>query len=767
MKFAKVGIPVAAIIIVIYYVISHKTPDYFPPPEVNRSNTQSKKTSSTNAVNEAAPKEKKEEAVPLLTAKESRKQCKTLIYLVNSKGIENPEKELFNFIELSSHKPSTARAHWELGAFYEKRGSYDSAIEHYLAALKLGALTKAQEFKVRLRLLQTYSMNFEEEQAAAILKNIEELYLAERAPMYEAPKTFPPPDKTHRLLAEALWRAGLLEEGLRYATLAAGAQNRQQQRATLVGARILAAQGKSDEAIEFLTKAVVGENLVDTKFTSKAYLEMVEIALRFDDPHMALDLADKAAERFADKKFYKSFIYQVGETFRKHGDAGWHKFMEEIAFSESGGMRSGALESLISTAKKEMRWEDVEDYYQTLLTVEERSGPKIVEDYIGLLGALVKQDKEITPLMDGLLDFAEKAGESDVASLYRLGKKVFAAGELESAMTFFERVVQLGGNNEWALNSYAQLAKIYTELNDANESAKNYLYYIDENSRQKEHLKTVHGIVKLLNSDSFSAVATPRAQSLNQLLYDSIDSIEDPIELDKLVVFLHNQKQRDAIQYTLNRFIQISPSYSAVEDAVAYENFETTVLKRMHEFALYEELLNRSEGVIGAIKNRTSPNGLRIRYYNASSLWRAGDRAEAKSRFEDILEDSKNNKAVFGEISMVIGMHYYAGRDQKYAEIFDETISRAPNSKGANVARVFLSAKAIEEGNLDQASELNQLALTKTNPAAGVEWERGVYWNSVYLKGLIMTKSGQPDGEALKKEAQSNTKIYSNLLKIN
>ena len=287
------------------------------PAESKHNITSSPETNSLSTQSQVIGPELKN-IEPLLTTKESRKQCKLIIYLINKGTIEDPEQELKEFIKVSAHLPSIARIHWELGFFYEQNGDYNSAAEQYYSALALDSLTPSQDYQVRLRLIQIHANSYEEDLALEVLAQITNKYLSATSVMYTHPVAFPSPDKTYRMLAEALWRGGMLDEAIDYARLVAGSANKAQQQAAIVGAKAYAANGQKDEALDLLHAAIGDDPQSDTKVLSHVYLEMVRIALLFDDKESALHLAETGSTRLYNKDFRASFVFRLGDLFRKN-----------------------------------------------------------------------------------------------------------------------------------------------------------------------------------------------------------------------------------------------------------------------------------------------------------------------------------------------------------------------------------------------------------------------------------------------------------------
>ena len=331
--------------------------------------------------------------------------------------------------------------------------------------------------------------------------------------------------------------------------------------------------------------------------------------------------------------------------------------MEEMAFSEEKGFRIGALEKLISTAKRNKQWGDVERYFQQMVILEERRGAKIVEDYLGLMESLQMQEKSIAGLMTSLTAFAETAQAKDIPALYRFGKEFSAAGEEQQALSFYEKILQFEEQDKWSFNTLSQVADILFRMGDIEGEREYNLKSFNEGALLGYSEQSIHSAIKILDSLTDSRNSHLKFK-MEEGVAEQLHSIDDPASLSRLVVFFQNRNLSKWANESLDRMSRLLaelPDKVSLAEKVEYEKM---YMDRLLEMGFFTKMVSRYEYLVGngtINQSRYNREVTDLEFNYALSLYKDGNESKALDVFNELIQKTQNDVEAYPYYAVALG----------------------------------------------------------------------------------------------------------------
>ncbi|MGD9873839.1 MAG: tetratricopeptide repeat protein [Kiritimatiellia bacterium] len=677
---------------------------------------------------------------------------------------DQAEKILHQILALNPDPGTEALARQMLADALCYTKHYENAAEELEQAIALGTLSAAKEFYAYVELIRLKIKLFDYDAVPALLAQVEQKFLSPTSPMYTTPDNFPPADRTYFVLAEMLWNSGMPEEALKYASIVAGFQTSRGREAAIIAAQALEAMGQIDPAISIMEQALGEFDNENPKILARVYYALIKLALKHKAPSVAISLAEEGRNRFNGEMAAK-YSYHVAQMIQKSLKDGGREFMEAVAASEFEGVRIGALDNLIGMALEQKQWAKVEEYCLRVLSLSDCPPNRYLENSIALMTALAMQEKDISVVLESLMDYTQKKGSSKNGySTYRIAKELEKLGRKDKAESLYSGILKKGWKEEWAGRSAFQMVDIYVQNGQLQEAADLLSDFIVYQEKEGDRKESIRGITKLLEIPGIENIQNPA--QLIHAIEDNLSEIQDPDLLLNLAALLTNRKMTGQARKCVDMALALAETI--LQNMTPQERIsrETLICRRLYELGDLDSLLSRIDAISSDIFNDPLvklEEYAELKFYMGFALWNTGHEEEASAIFEHILGLLAGNEDFYPNIAVNIAVLYRETNPAKYQELIESAIMLSPSSFGASLGRIWLGIDALLVNDIDAAEAYAQAILANTSPSSEIEWTRDLYWNGLFLEGYVMAARQLADGEATMKKAVSRGGIMDRL----
>lgn len=703
------------------------------------------------------------EEAGLVTVQLSQKIRQARKFLEQSK-FDQAENLLGQILGLNPDPATEALARQMLADVLCYTRQYERAAAELERAISLGRLSGAKEFYAYVELIRLKIKLFDYDAAPDLLAQVEQKFLGPTSPMYTDPDNFPPVDRSYFILSEMLWNSGMPEEALKYASVVAGFQTSRGREATLIAAQALEAMGQTDPALSLLEQATGEYEDENPKILARVYYALIKMALKHKAPSVAISLAEEGRNRF-EGKMAANYSYHVAQLLQKALNGGGREYLEAVAASEFEGVRIGALDKLIGMALEQKQWAKVEAYCLRVLSLADCPSNRYLENSLVLMTALAMQEKDISVVLESLLNYTQKKGNSkDGYSTYRIAKELEKLGRKDKAKSLYNGILKKGWKEEWAGRSAFQMVDLYVQNGQIQEAADllaDFIIYQEKGDNRKE---AVRGITKLLEIPDIENIQNPA--QLIHAMEDNLAAIQDPDLLLNLAALLSNRKMTGQARKCVDMALTLANT--TLENLTPQERIaqETLICRRLYELGDFNTLMVRIDAISSEIFNDPLvklEEYAELKFYHGFALWSSGHEEEAAAGFEHILGLLAGNKDFYPNIAVNIAILYREANEEKYQDLIESAILLSPSSFGASLGRIWLGIDALLANDLDAADACAQAILANSSPSSEIEWTRDLYWNGLFLEGYVLAARQAVDGEGKMKKAVSRGNIMGQL----